>query len=193
MAIRKPQGLNATQTADMAFIMVCFFMMVTTMGSEFGMIRMLPPWTDSDKGDKINERNVFVVNINSHNIVGVRGQPTDISALREMAKNFFDLNNRGDNDPEKELKDLALLGEIWVNSGAVVSLQNDRGTSYKVYMQVQNELTAAIRELRDEFCIQRFGQKFDDCTQEQQDVVSKEIFPMAISEAEPRDVRGGNR
>jgi len=190
MAIRKPPTLSGTQTADMAFIMVCFFMMVTTMGSEFGMIRMLPPWTDATEGDKINERNVFVVNINSHNIVGVRGQPTDIGALREMTKNFFNLNNRDDSDPEKEQRDLPLLGPTWVNTGAVVSLQNDRGTSYRVYMQVQNELTAAIRELRDEFCMQRFGQVFDECTQEQQDVVSREVFPMAISEAEPRDVSG---
>ena len=190
MALKKTPGINAASMADISFIILIFFLMVTTMGSEFGMIRMLPPWTDDTQGDKINERNVFVVNINSHNIVGVRGQPTEIGMLREMTKNFFDLNNRGDEDPEKEQRDLDLLGPTWVNIGAVVSLQNDRGTAYKIYMQVQNELTAAIRELRDEFCMQRFGQKFDDCTQEQQDVVGKEVFPMSISEAEPRDLSG---
>ena len=81
------------------------------------------------------------------------------------------------------------MGNIVVNKGAVVSLQNDRGTSYKTYLQVQNELTAAIRELRDEFCMQRFGMLYDDCSPEIQDVVGKEIYPMSISEAEPRDKR----
>jgi len=189
MAIRKPPQLNGTQTADMAFILVCFFMMVTTMGSEYGMIRMLPPYVgEQTVGDKINERNVFVVNVNMHNVVGVRGEPTQIGDLRQLTKNFLDLSNTGDHFPVKVQKDLPLLGTITVNEVAVISLQNDRGTSYRTYIQVQNELTAAINELRDEFCVQRFGRRFEDCTQDQQDVVSKDVFPMSISEAEPRDL-----
>jgi len=188
--VKKAPQINAIQMADIAFILLIFFMVVTTMGSEFGMIRMLPPWTDDTTGDKINERNIFVVNVNAHNIIGVRGRPTEISQIRTMTKEFFDLNRRGEHDPEKELRDLPLLGPTWVNSGAVVSLQNDRATSYRIYMQVQNELTAAIRELRDEFCLQRFGTLFEDSTQEQQDVVGGSVFPIAISEAEPRDMTG---
>ena len=191
MALKNTPQINAASMADIAFIILCFFLMVTTMGSEYGMIRMLPPWTDAnEQSEKINERNIFVVNINMLNVVGVRGQPTNIGMLREMAKDFFNLSKMGENDPEKEQKDLPLLGLTTVNKGAVISLQNDRGTSYKVYLQVQNELTAAIRELRDEFCLQRFGKNFDECDQEQQDVVGKEVYPMAISEAEPRDISG---
>jgi len=189
MAVKQPPQLNGTQTADMAFILVCFFMMVTTMGSEYGLIRMLPPWVgETLQGDKINERNVFVVNVNMHNVVGVRGEPTPIQDLRRLTKEFFSLTNTGDNFPVKVQKDLPLVGTMIVNEVAVVSLQNDRGTSYRTYMQVQNELTAAINELRDEFCMQRFGRLYEECTQEQQDVVGKDIFPMSISEAEPRDV-----
>jgi len=189
MAVKQPPQLNGTQTADMAFILVCFFMMVTTMGSEFGMIRQLPPWTDDTQGDKINERNVLLVFVNQHNQLMVRGEIIEVSELRRKTKDFFDLSNMGEHDPEKEPKDLAIIGTTMVNKGAVVSLQNDRGTSYKTYLQVQNELTAAIRELRDEFCLSRFGSKYDDCTAEQQEVVGKEIYPMSISEAEPRDKR----
>ena len=189
MAVKKPPQLNGTQTADMAFILVCFFMMVTTMGSEFGMIRQLPPWTDDTKGDKINERNVLLVFVNQHNNLMVRGEVIEISELRRKTKDFFDLSKMGENDPEKEEKELQILGNTVVNKGAVVSLQNDRGTSYKTYLQVQNELTAAIRELRDEFCMQRFGSRYDDSTAEQQEIVGKEIYPMSISEAEPRDKR----
>jgi len=195
MAVKKTPGINAASMADIAFIILIFFLMVTTMGSEFGMVRMLPPWVDpnDETKDVINERNVFVVNVNQHNNLLVRGQYTDVRDLREMTKDFFDLSKMEEKDPEKEQRELPLLGNMWVNKGAVVSLQNDRGTSYKVYMQIQNELTAAIRELRDEFCLQRFGTVFDESTQEQQDVISKDIYPMAISEAEPRDISGGGR
>ena len=189
--IKKPPTLNAMQTADMAFIMLCFFMMVTTMGSEFGLIRQLPPWVDSkptDKGDKIKERNVLVVAINQHNNLLVNKEYMEMSGLKARTKEFFNINNVGDRFPEKEVVELPLLGAININVGALVSLQNDRSTTYKVYIQAQNELAAAINELRDEFCLQKFGNKFENCTQEQQDVVSNSVYKMAISEAEPRDI-----
>ena len=187
--LKKTPGINAASMADIAFIILIFFLMVTTMGSEFGMVRQLPPWTTDTKGDKINERNVLLVFVNQHNNLMVRGEIVNISELRRRTKDFFDLSKMGDKDPEKEEKNLPFIGTILVNKGAVVSLQNDRGTSYKTYLQVQNELTAAIRELRDEFCVQKFGNTFEECMQEQQDVVGKDIFPMSISEAEPRDKR----
>ena len=187
--IKKPPTLNAVQTADMAFILLCFFMMVTTMGSEFGMIRQLPPWVPpTEKGDLINKRNVLMVAINAHDNMLVNNEYTDLAQLRSRTKEFFSINNDGDAFPEKEPFEHALVGTIKVNKGALVSLQNDRGTSYKIYIQVQNELSAAINELRDEFCLQRFGTKFEDSTQEQQDVVSGSIYKMAISEAEPKDI-----
>ena len=191
MAVKTPPQLNGTQTADMAFILVCFFMMVTTMGSEFGLIRQLPPWVEhqkNDTGDRINRRNVFVVAINQNNNMLVQDQYRDASELRAMAKDFFNINNTGEAFPEKETIEHPLLGTVNVNKTALVSLQNDRGTSYRVYIQAQNELTAAINELRDEFCIQKFGTKYEDCTEEQRDVVGKQVYPMAISEAEPKDV-----
>ena len=193
--LKKTPGINGSSMADVSFIILIFFLMVTTMGSEFGMIRQLPPWIEhnpNDEGDKINRRNVFVVAINQHNNMLVQDQYRDVSDLRAMAKDFFYINNTGDNYPEKEVRDIPFIGNISVNRTAVVSLQNDRGTSYRIYMQAQNELTAAINELRDEFCMQRFGRKYDDCTQDQQEVVSRQVYPMAISEAEPKDVSRTN-
>ena len=189
--IKKPPTLNAVQTADMAFILLCFFMMVTTMGSEFGLIRQLPPWVETnikDPGDKIKERNVLVVNINSQNLMMVNKEVMDMSQLRAKTKEFFNINNTGEHFPEKEERDLPLLGPISINKTAIVSLQNDRSTSYKTYIQAQNELAAAINELRDEFCLQRGWGKYEDCTPEQQDVVGGTIYKMAISEAEPKDI-----
>jgi hypothetical protein len=164
--------------------------MVTTMGSEYGMLRQLPPWVGDNvtEGAKINERNVFVVSVNENSDLLVKNNFTQVSELRSMTKDFYNLSNTGDGYPAKIQKELPLIGTITVNENAVVSLQNARGTSYRTYLQVQNELTAAIHELRDEFCMQNFGRLYDDCTQDQQDVVGKDVFPMSISEAEPRDV-----
>ncbi|MDR1172453.1 MAG: biopolymer transporter ExbD, partial [Bacteroidales bacterium] len=156
--LKKTPQINAASMADISFILFIFFLMVTTMGTDYGLIRQLPPMSDApDKGTEINKRNVFVVSINQHNNLLVRGDYKDISQLREMAKDFFDLRNTGDEYPEKTQVDLPLIGLTTVNKTAVVSLQNDRGTSYKTYIQAQNELAGAIRELRDEFCLQKFG------------------------------------
>ena len=195
MAVRKPPQLNGTQTADMAFILVCFFMMVTTMGTDYGLIRQLPPWIEhnpNDKGDKVNQRNVFVVAISQNNDMLVRNEYKTIADLRPMAKEFFSITNTGDNFPEKWVQDIPLVGSISVNKTAVVSLQNDRGTAYRIYIQAQNELAGAINELRDEFCAQYFGRKFEECTEEQRDVVSSKVYPMSISEAEPKNVSKTN-
>ena len=189
--IKKTPGINATSMADVSFILLIFFLMVTTMGSEFGLIRQLPPWVDTkpdDKGDKVKERNVLVVAINQFNYLLVNKEYAEMSQLRARTKEFFNINNTGDNFPEKEAKELPLLGTLNVNTTALVSLQNDRSTSYKVYIQAQNELAAAINELRDEFCLQKFGSKYEDCTVEQQDVVGNQVYKMAISEAEPKDI-----
>lgn len=162
------------------------------MGSDFGLLRTLPPMQDQPPkdGDKIKERNVFVVAVNQNNDILVEGQYLNISQLREKAKEFYFIGNTGNEFPEKEQKDIPLLGSITKNKTAVVSLQNDRGTSYKTYIQVQNELAGAVHELRDEFSLQRFGKTFDECSKEEQEAVSA-VYPMSISEAEPKNV-GGN-
>jgi len=194
-SLKKTPGINGSSMADISFILFIFFLMVTTMGTDFGLIRQLPPWVEhnpNDTGDKINQRNVFVVAISMNNDMLVRNEYTDISELRSMAKDFFDINNTGDRYPEKEAREISLVGTINVNRTAVVSLQNDRGTAYKVYIQAQNELAGAINELRDEFCVQHFGRRYEDCTEDQRDVVSKEVYPMSISEAEPKNVSKTN-
>ncbi|MDR2039048.1 MAG: biopolymer transporter ExbD [Bacteroidales bacterium] len=188
--LKKTPGINGSSMADISFILLIFFLMVTTMGTDFGLIRQLPPMTDQKNEDEINKRNVFVVSVNANDNLLVKDQYTQVTELREMAKDFFNVNNTGDGYPEKIQKEVPLLGTVTVNKTAVVSLQNDRATSYKIYIQVQNELAGAIHELRNEYSLQKFGKEFDECTQEEQDAISKNVYPMAISEAEPKDVGG---
>lgn len=187
---KKTPGINGSSMADISFILLIFFLMVTTMGTDYGLIRQLPPMTDDPSETQVNKRNVLIVSVNMHNNIMVAGEYLNISEVRAKAKEFFHITNVGDDFPEKEQKEIPLLGTMTVNKGAVVSLQNDRGTSYKTYIQVQNELAGAVHELRDEIAQQRFGKKFEDCDQEQQDAISKNVYPMSISEAEPKNIGG---
>ena len=124
------------------------------------------------------------------------GKPGDISMLMTQAKEFLhsgNLSNPGspDNMPEKRMVSVPLLGgDIHISKG-IISLKNDRGTSYKMYIQVQNELAAAIRELRDELSNQYFGMNFSQLTDEEKRKAIQRAVPVAVSEAEPEDI-GGN-
>ena len=91
--------------------------------------------------------------------------------------------------PEKEAKEVQFFGEVMITKG-VISLRNDMDTRYGMYIAVQNELVAAINELREELARQEFGKAYKDLEKDQQDAI-REIYPSRISEAEPKRV-GGN-
>ena len=120
----------------------------------------------------------------------VEGKEGNLVTLKEETKNFF-LNPGNDpNLPEKKLERVDLIGDVYVSKG-VISLKNDRGTSYEMYIKVQNELTRAFQEMRDELSIQQFGTKYTNLAEAKQEAIQT-VIPMAISEAEPEDV-GGNK
>jgi hypothetical protein len=104
--------------------------------------------------------------------------------LRERAKEFM-ANPYNDEDlPEKEPKEIPYFGEYMVSKG-VISLRNDLDTKYGTYIAVQNELVAAINELRDELAKQKFGKAYDDLEEDKQEAI-RDIYPQRISEAEPK-------
>lgn len=181
--------MNTSSTADIAFLLLCYFLMTTTMGSQTGLSRRLPPMPDKNQkveDQKVNRRNIIVVKINSADRLLAGNEPLDVSQLKDKIKEF--LTNPADdpNLPEKELKNIEGYGDYRVSKG-VISLQNDRGTSYQAYMAVQNELVRAINELRDEFARRNWGKGFDQLTEDQQNI-TKDAIPQFISEAEPKDV-----
>ncbi len=188
---RKVNEINAGSMADIAFLLLIFFLVATTMNVDTGISRKLPPMPDPTVDPpKVKERNIFVVLVNKNDQLLVEGKPGDINTLREEAKIFLSNPTNDINLPEKEMIQVEGLGEAWISKG-VISLQNDRGTSYDMYIQVQNELTAAVRELRDELSINKFGVKFSDLEEEDLRKAIQKAIPVAISEAEPKDV-GGN-
>jgi hypothetical protein len=123
---------------------------------------------------QIKAKNIYVVLINSNNQLLVENEFLDISQLRAGAKAFINNNGRDPESSDNPQK-------------AIISLQNDRGTSYETYIQVQNELAAAYRELRDASSMKKFGLMYSDLSKRQQKEVRKE-YPQKISEAEPKNI-----
>jgi hypothetical protein len=128
------------------------------------------------------------VKVNQYDAILAQGQPIHLMQLKDMAKDFVMNRNDDENLPEKEITEVDFIGDYPVSSG-VISLQNDRGTSYDMYLKVQNELTRAFNEIRDEVAMANFGAKFMDLDEDRRKAVQKAV-PSKISEAEPRNVGG---
>ncbi len=186
---RPIQEINAGSMADIAFLLLIFFLVTTTMDVDSGIPRRLPPpeQPDQEQPPPIKERNVYIVQINSDNRLAVEGDLMQISDLCEGVKKF--ITNRGDNEnlSEKVEKDNFLFGKTFVSKG-VVSLQNDRNTSYEKYIEVQNELVKAFNELKNELSQEKFQKNYNELDSElDEDKIKaiKDAIPVTISEAEP--------
>lgn len=183
--------------ADIAFLLLIFFLVTTTMDVDTGLTRKLPPPIEEELENppEIRERNVFQVLVNANDDLLVEGEPMLVSNLRAKAKLFIVGDASDESMPEFKYTDVPLLGRMLV-SKQIVSLQNDRGTSYEMYIKVQNELVGAYNEVREEYAQQKFGktmQQLDDGAQttelfKQQLKAVKKVYPQRISEAEPKNV-----
>ncbi len=191
MAKKVPE-VPAASLADIAFMLLIFFLVTTTMDVDSGLERRLPPMPpeeqENDDTPPIKERNVFVVLVNSNDQLLVENEYMPVSKLREKAKEFMANPYDDANLPEKTMKDVPFFGE-WPITKGVISLQNHVGTSYGTYIAVQNELVAAINELREDLAKQKFGKSYEKLDKDQKDAIS-EIYPSRISEAEPKKVGG---
>jgi biopolymer transport protein ExbD len=188
MSKRKTPGLNTGAMSDISFLLLTFFLLTSSINTEQGIPRKLPPPKQEDTQDKkvdINKRNVLNVLVNFRDEISVNGDVILVSDLKAKAKEFFANPSNDPSLPEKVSKPIDGIGDFPVSKG-VVSLTNDQGTSYNMYVQVQNELQRAVNELRDETALQYFGKKFDGLDSAAQRAVSSAI-PMSISEAPPID------
>ena len=190
---RKVPAMNATSSADIAFMLLIFFLITTSMDTDKGLARRLPPPVPKDQKKNeemdIKKRNILVVLINSNNQILCNNEFIDIKQLREKVRNFIENPYNDEHMPEKTEVDVPFFGKQMVTNNHVISLQNDRGTEYQAYIDVQNELAAAYNELRDEVSRKKFGKAFADLDEDQQKAVQM-IYPQKISEAEPKNYGG---
>ncbi|MBK7872794.1 MAG: biopolymer transporter ExbD [Saprospiraceae bacterium] len=170
---RMANEINASSMADIAFLLLIFFLVTTTIVEDKGITVKLPPWSEEDPESlKLKSRNVFSVLVNAQNQLLVRNEPTDIRDLRERAKEFIRNPQRREDLSENP-------------KNAIISLKNDRGTNYRTYLEVYNELKGAYNELWDELSRQKFGVPYSDDLPIAYIKAIKEEIPMVLSEAEP--------
>jgi len=208
MARRETQEINAGSMADIAFLLLIFFLVATTMDVDTGISRLLPPIPEEEQETEtdVKERNVLVVLINRDDQLMVEGEVLDLPALKEKTMEFFSNPNMDEDLPEMEPKTIEFPPgvssrfpdgqfEVMVSKG-VVSLQNDRSTTYGIYLQVQDVLVAAVNELRNQFALEYFGRKYEDMNPRNfvdEEIMEgiRDVYKMNISEAEPKNI-GGN-
>ncbi|HMR43410.1 MAG TPA: biopolymer transporter ExbD [Saprospiraceae bacterium] len=165
--------INASSMADIAFLLLIFFLVTTTIDVDKGILVKLPPWSEEEpETQKLNSRNVFSVLVNAQNQLLVRGELTNIADLRERAKEFIVNPTRREDLSEKPTK-------------AIISLKNDRGTNYKTYLEVYNELYGAYNELWDEESMRTYNVHYSEELPLHMRKAIKSKIPMVLSEAEP--------
>lgn len=189
---RKVPGINASSTADISFMLLIFFLITTSMDTDRGLARRLPPPPENIENQEdviVKERNVLQVRINKDDQLMVGGEWFDIKQLREKAKEFISNPSDDPNLPEKHVKHLPFFGDVMITDKHVISVQNDVGTSYNMYIQVQNELVAAYNELRNELAQAQFGKSLAECSEDEKKAIT-DYYPQKISEAEPKKYGG---
>lgn len=201
MAKRKAPEVNAGSMADIAFLLLIFFLVTTTIETDSGISRQLPPINDEEQDPPpLKEKNIFIVLINSNGELLVEDEKMDIENLKDEAKRFLDNGGgkgdeacnycRGPGDPKSSDNPIK----------AVISLQNDRLTDYGVYITVQNELVKAYTELRNREANRLYGRDFTAMVEDYKNKADydgdvdklkerietiKDMFPQKLSEAEP--------
>jgi Biopolymer transport protein ExbD/TolR. len=180
--------ISGTGQSDISFLLICFFLMTSSMDQSMGLNRRLPPMpTGEEIITDIKGHNVLQVLVDGQDRISVNGRTMDIGELRGTAKEFILNPTNSPSKSSKKAKDIAGLGSVQV-SEAVISMQNVRSTSYDTYLSVQNELVAAYNELRNEESVARFNRKFNDLNDRQREIIV-DIYPQRISEAPPKDTR----
>lgn len=188
---RKVPDINSSSTADIAFLLLIFFLITTSMDTDRGLARRLPPPPETEEQTDIivKERNVLAVRLNSNDQLMVGSEYLTVGELRQKAKEFIANPYNDVKLPENHAKNLPYFGDVMITENHVISLQNDRGTSYQAYIDVQNELVAAYNELRNELAQQQFKKDYNQLDEDQQKAI-RDYYPQKISEAEPKNYGG---
>ena len=199
MAKRSAPEVNAGSMADIAFLLLIFFLVTTTIESDTGMNRRLPPkLPENIDPPKIKDRNLFTIVVNKENDLLVEEQPMELKDLREATIAFLDNGSKncayckGKRNPESSDNP----------DKAVVSLQNSRETNYASYIAITNEVLAAYRTLRDREAKRLYQMSYGEISEQYKDAKDdspekeawkvkrdaiKKMFPEKFSEAESKD------
>lgn len=160
MAKRAAPEVNAGSMADIAFLLLIFFLVTTTIETDTGLNRKLPPIEDNQEPPIIKQKNIFTVLINGKDQLLVEEELMELKDLRKAAVEFLDNGGGTGDDACSYCKGKKSPSSSDNPDKAIISLKNERETSYKMYISVQNELVAAYNELRNRRAQELYGMSF---------------------------------
>jgi biopolymer transport protein ExbD len=170
---RESGDIDGSSLADIAFLLLIFFLVVTTIDVDTGIGLVLPPIPDDIEPPPVRERNLMNILVNERGMVLINEQPAAIAAVRERVKEFID-NNGVDPDLSESPDD------------AIVSIKTDRRTPYNINIDMLDEVMGAYAELRNAASMERFGVPFSSLQQgSERRAEIQELYPKKISIAEP--------
>lgn len=203
MARRENSEINAGSMADIAFLLLIFFLVTTTMDVDSGIARKLPEKTEETPEVTIKEKNLLDIVVNRNNQLLVENEYVEVKDIRRLTMNFID-NGGGVSAPKADgtpgdpcdycdgARDPASSDHP---TKAIVSLQSDRGTTYGMYVSIQNEIEAAYNELRNKLALKKYKRSYKDLLSDYKENPSesllakidflKDSYPQIISEPEP--------
>ncbi len=217
MATRITKEINAGSMADIAFLLLIFFLVTTTMDQDEGIKAQLPPKNDMEGTTPIPERNILEILVNDADQILLEQEMAELTDLKKAVQHFYLNPGQSPSFPQlrsitsqlcasklavpqpgkakklwqKRMAATALIGDFSVlPPKAVISIQNHRQTSYKMYISVYNEIRAAVNELRNELSEEKFKVQFSELNpqidQDRQKIEAiMAVFPSRISEAQP--------
>lgn len=177
---RNAPTVNAGSMADIAFLLLIFFLVTTTISADKGILRKLPETCTSPECiADINERNVLRILINKDNDIMVEDETIEIIALKDLVKHFIDNNGQ-------KVCDYCNGAQLPTSSDqpseAVISLKYDAFSNYGAFIKVQDKISEAFLELRTLYAENTFNKTPEALSKEELKTVKK-AYPFILSEA----------
>lgn len=170
---RESADIDGSSLADIAFLLLIFFLVVTTIDVDTGIGLVLPPIPDDVEPPPVRERNLMNILVNAQGMVLINDQPAAVASVKERIKQFIDNNGADPNLSESP-------------DDAIVSIKTDRRTPYNVYIDMLDEVMGAYAELRHQASMDKFGVPFSSLEQgTERKAEIQEAYPKKISIAEP--------
>lgn len=172
--------INAGSMADIAFLMLVFFLLTSTLDRNYAFNRTLPAEDKKEQPQEANKRNILSLSLNATGDLAINGKTSEVGALKDAIKTFI-LNPANDASlSEKVEKPVKQLGKVPVSAG-VVEIKTDDNTTYAAYIRVNDQVNKAFAEMKDQFALKRFGAAYGLLDDFRRQIVD-ECVPVSISE-----------
>ncbi len=185
--------INATSTADMAFMLLVFLLLTASMEKEKVISRILPPANDSvvvSKPVQVKKRNLLEIKIETSGEILCNGKTVAMNDLEQTVKLFIENPENDPFLPEKHVRNIPLLGDVAVTNEHVIAIRYGENTDYHFYFEVQNKVINVYRELRETLCHKAFHCKYENADMNEREAL-RAYYPQRISES--MIIKGGNK